>query len=187
MAIFDSESHLRTVYDKPPADYVREAHAPLVTAEAAAYIRAATLMFIGSTERDGFVDMSPRGGPAGFVKVLDAHRIAWAEAPGNNKVLTLTNIVERPQIGVIFMIPGVGEMLRVLGTARVTDDPDILAAVEGETYKAKVAIEVAVAKVFPHCGKALKKSGLLDAGLSPSEEVPSLADLAKGLRAARGE
>lgn len=105
-------------------------------------------------------DASPRGGPPGFVKVVDETTLWIPDAPGNNRLDSLVNILETGRIGLLFLIPGVDETLRVNGPASLSADPEKLQrAVSGERVP-KLVIEVTVAEAYLHCAKALMRSRL---------------------------
>jgi uncharacterized protein len=119
---------------------------------------------MGTTNPDGTGDVSPKGGPVGFVRVLDDHTIAWGELPGNNRLDGYRNLVRDPRIGLLFLIPGVDETLRVNGNGYVTTDPDLLAATSLDVglgaRRAPICVVVKVTEAFIHCAKAFRRSEL---------------------------
>jgi PPOX class probable FMN-dependent enzyme len=121
-------------------------------------------------------DASPRGGPTGFVRVLDPHRLAWGDLAGNNRLDSASNLVAHPAVGLLFLVPGVDETLRVNGRATLTTDPDILDRCVVEGRRPRVAVGVDVDECYLHCAKAFRRSGLWhpDAWL-PEPERPSAA------------
>jgi hypothetical protein len=125
-------------------------------------IAAAPFLVIGSSRHCGSADVSPRGDTPGFVRVLDDKTLLIPDRPGNNRIDTLSNILENPNVALIFLIPGINETLRVNGTAKITQDPDLLlpSAMNGKIPK--TAILVTVAEAFLHCAKALIRSKLWD-------------------------
>ncbi|NLP59843.1 pyridoxamine 5'-phosphate oxidase family protein [Paraburkholderia sacchari] len=108
------------------------------------------------------LDCSPRGDVPGFVRILDSRTLALPDRPGNNRVDSLRNVVAAPQVGLLFMVPGVGETLRVNGRARVSLDPELLAsfAVDGKPPRSVLLIDVQ--SVYFHCSKAIVRSNLWD-------------------------
>jgi PPOX class probable FMN-dependent enzyme len=106
------------------------------------------------------LDASPRGGAPGFVKVVDDVTLSIPDAPGNNRLDSLENIIATGRAGLLFLIPGVDETLRVNGAARISDDPEKLAQFATETRTPRIVIEVAVEEAFLHCAKALMRSRL---------------------------
>jgi uncharacterized protein len=115
---------------------------------------------IGSTRMGRGTDVSPRGDAPGFARVLDDHTIAIPDRPGNNRLDTMSNILADAEVGLLFFIPGVDETLRINGTARLSQDPELLAAAAVNGRKPRLVILVTVREAFLHCGKALKRAKL---------------------------
>jgi uncharacterized protein len=115
---------------------------------------------IASTRPGRGTDVSPRGDAPGFVRVLDDCTIAIPDRPGNNRLDTMSNIVADAEVGLLFFIPGIDETLRVNGTARLSQAPDLLAAAAANGREPRLVILVTVSEAFLHCGKALKRSKL---------------------------
>lgn len=109
------------------------------------------------------LDASPRGGAPGFVKSPDPHTLLLPDGSGNNRLDTLSNLLEDPRIGLLFMIPGVDETLRVNGTARLRDEPLYTDFFMAERQRPKLVIEVCVAEAYLHCSKAFMRSRLWSA------------------------
>ena len=126
------------------------------------FMARAPILCIGTPSPDGLADVSPRGDPCGFVKVLDAKTFVIPDRPGNNRLDTQTNILANPAVGILFMIPGFDDTMRVNGTARISCDPDLLALLAVQDRSPTVAIVVTVKEVFIHCAKALRRSKLWD-------------------------
>lgn len=139
------------------------------------FIGLSPFLVIGTQSADGRADVSPRGDPAGFVQVLDDQRIAIPERPGNKRLDTLTNILENPAVGLLFMIPGFEETLRINGRATLSRDPHLLERMTIHNRPPKVAILVRVEEAFLHCAKAFKRSNLWDPAARADRKVmPSL-------------
>jgi uncharacterized protein len=115
---------------------------------------------IGSTRPGRGTDVSPRGDAPGFARVLDDRTIAIPDRPGNNRLDTMSNIVADAEVGLLFFIPGIDETLRINGTARLSQDPELLAAAAVNGRKPRLIILVSVREAFLHCGKALKRAKL---------------------------
>ncbi len=115
---------------------------------------------IGSTRPGRGTDVSPRGDAPGFARALDEHTIAIPDRPGNNRLDTMSNIVVDAEVGLLFFIPGIDETLRINGTARLSQDPELLAAAAINGRMPRLVILVTVREAFLHCGKALKRSRL---------------------------
>ena len=124
------------------------------------FIALAPFVLIGTADEAGSCDVSPKGGPPGFVKVLDERRLAIPDAPGNKLVYSLRNIVASGRAGLLFLIPGVEETLRVNGRACLTRDPAVLQQLADDGKPPKVAIGIEVEEAFLHCAKAFKRSAL---------------------------
>lgn len=127
-----------------------------------------------ATTNGSELDASPRGGPAGFVRVLDDQRLAFGDLSGNNRLDSYRNMAEHPAIGMLFLVPGVDETLRVNGRSSLTTDPEIRerCAIDGRTPK--VAVIVDVDECFVHCAKAFRRGSVWDTTTWPTvDERPS--------------
>jgi PPOX class probable FMN-dependent enzyme len=144
------------------------------------FVAASPFVLVGTTSVDGTGDVSPRGGPPGFVQVLDDHRLAIPDLNGNNRLDTLRNVVEHGAVGLLFVIPGLGETLRVNGRGWVTTDDAVLDGFRAELRRPVSAIGVQVREAFVQCAKALRRSGLWDPSTWPSDDTrPSPAAMFK--------
>jgi uncharacterized protein len=142
------------------------------------FIRRSPFLCIGTQNRDGKADVSPRGDPAGFVRILDDRTLAIPDRPGNNRLDTLSNILANPNVGLLFIIPGFDDTLRVNGEASLSTDPDILQALAVNDRVPTLAIVVRVAEVFLHCAKAFRRSHLWDPEhFQNRKEMPSLLNM----------
>lgn len=143
---------------------------------ARAFIERSPFLVIGTQSREGRADVSPRGDPAGFVKVLDDKTLAIPDRPGNNRLDSLVNILANPNVGLLFLIPGFDETLRVNGVARLAADPGLLEAMSVDGRPPRLAIVVTVREAFLHCAKAFRRSRLWDpAQHQDRAELPSLS------------
>jgi len=124
------------------------------------FIARSTFVLVGTSAAAGGHDVSPKGGPAGFVKVLDDNRLAIPDLNGNNLLDSLHNIIETGQIGLLFVVPGLGETLRVNGTAVVTVDSDVLDQFTEDVRRPTTAIGVTVNQAYIHCAKSFRRGGL---------------------------
>ena len=115
-----------------------------------------------ATQGPGGADVSPRGDPPGFVRVLDERTLLLPDRVGNNRFDGMVNLLANPRIGMLFLVPGLNETLRINGTARITDDARLLAGCAVEGRAPRIGLVVAVAEAFLHCGKALIRSRLWD-------------------------
>lgn len=145
---------------------------------AQAFIRRSPFVCIGTQSRDGRADVSPRGDPVGFVHILDERTLAIPDRPGNNRLDSLRNLVTNPSIGLLFIIPGFEDTLRVNGQARLVTEPDLLQRMSVQERTPRIAIVVQVQEVFLHCAKAFRRSHLWDpAHLQARNSMPSLVKM----------
>ncbi|MFT5112674.1 MAG: PPOX class probable FMN-dependent enzyme [Parasphingorhabdus sp.] len=129
------------------------------------FIHHSPFLILSTYAPDGLPDASPRGGSAGFVKIIDDQRIIIPDAKGNNRLDTLDNITKTGQIGCLFLIPGVDETLRINGTARISTAAEYLELFTDERNPPKVCIEITSQEIYLHCAKALMRSKLWDSDL----------------------
>lgn len=142
---------------------------------AEAFIRRSPFLCIGTQGAQGRADVSPRGDAPGFVQIIDAGTLAIPDRPGNNRLDTLENIMANPSVGLLFMIPGYDETLRVNGRARLNTQPDLLEAMAVDGRRPRLAIVVEIDEVFLHCAKAFRRSHLWDpAHRQDRSDMPSL-------------
>ena len=135
-------------------------------------------ILLGTSNGSGRCDVSPKGDYPGFVRVLNDKTLAIPDLPGNNRLDTLTNMVANPQVGLIFLIPGMNDTLRVHGKVRLIKDPDLLESLAYQGKLPKLVIVVDVQEVFIQCTKALVRSKLwLDEYRIDRIEIPSLAEI----------
>jgi PPOX class probable FMN-dependent enzyme len=124
------------------------------------YISRSPFLVLSTSGRDGRQDASPKGDEPGFVEVEDDRTILVPDRPGNKLVYGLVNIIENPHVGLLFMIPGTNETLRVNGSAELIDDPAVAARLAARDKPAVLAIRVHVEECFFHCAKAFLRSKL---------------------------
>jgi PPOX class probable FMN-dependent enzyme len=123
-------------------------------------------------------DVSPRGDPAGFVRVLDDATLLLPDRVGNNRLDGMTNLLANPRMGMLFFVPGMNETLRINGTARICDDPRLLGECAVNGRAPKVGLVIAVEEAFLHCAKALVRSKLWDASRHIDRaSLPSYAEM----------
>jgi hypothetical protein len=172
--VVGTEADLRALFS-PTHDLALKKCQPRLGVHAQAFIRRSPFVCIGTQSPDGRADVSPRGDPAGFVEILDAQTIAIPDRPGNNRLDTLSNIIANPAVGLIFMIPGFDDTLRLNGRATLSTDPQLLVRMAVDGRVPKLAIVVAIDEVFLHCAKAFRRSHLWDpAHRQDRGEMPSL-------------
>lgn len=143
------------------------------------FIAHSPFLAMATSDATGLPDCSPRGDYPGFVKVLDERTLAIPDRPGNKMADSFRNLAENDGIGLMFVVPGVREVLRVNGRAYPTDEPDVLARMRTEGRPAELALVVEVAEAFFHCGRALIRSRLWDpASQALAREVPPVGEIA---------
>lgn len=151
---------------------------PQLDAHATQFIKLSPFVVVSSYGADGRADTSPRGGEAGFVKVVDAGTLLIADSPGNNRLDSLENIVATRQVGLLFMVPGVDETLRVNGTAVLSTDESVLKLCEDSRRVPKLVIRVSVHASYLHCAKALMRSDLWNASKHlDRSQLPSMGEM----------
>lgn len=160
MAAFDhviaTDEQLRELY-RQPSEGLLAKKVGRIDEKTARYIAASPFVLLATADADGRCDVSPRGGPPGFVKVLDDRRVAVPDLSGNNILDSLTNILANPHAGVLFVHPGHDDTLRLEGEAHLTADPAILALWDDELRRPKVAIGIEVTSTYVHCAKAFRR------------------------------
>jgi uncharacterized protein len=143
------------------------------------FIELSPFVCLGTSSTDG-ADVTPRGDRPGFVHILDNSTLALPDWPGNNRLDSLLNITANPQIGLLFLVPGVDESLRVNGTAIISTDPELLARWEVNGKHPKSVLVITVREAFLHCGKALIRSRLWhDDYKIKRSELPSYGQMLK--------
>ena len=157
--VIATAAELDAVYG-PPAELVQSKNIDRLDEHCRAIIALSPFVAFAAADADGLTDVSPRGGPPGFVRVLDDRRLLIPDASGNRTCDILHRIVEGGRVGMLFMIPGVSETLRIRGTACVTRDPALLDGLETGGKPARLGIGVTVETAFLHCAKAFIRSGL---------------------------
>jgi uncharacterized protein len=144
------------------------------------FVELSPLAILASASPAGGQDVSPRGGAPGFVRVLDEHTLALPDRPGNNRIDSLANLVACPEVALLFLVPGVDELLRVAGRAEIRDDAELCQSFAvGERRPATVLL-VHVREAFLHCGKALMRARLWEADAKVERaSLPSMGEMLK--------
>ncbi len=166
MAIIESETELRQCYDEPSA-IVQQKIQSRLDKHARAFIALSPFVALASHGPKGS-DCSPRGDAPGFVAVLDDSTLLLPDRRGNNLLDTLSNVVAEPDVGLLFLVPGLNETLRVNGTAEIVTDPAILAPLAAQGKLPSSALRISVREVYFQCGKAMIRSDLWN----PEKRVP---------------
>ncbi|UXX82118.1 MSMEG_1061 family FMN-dependent PPOX-type flavoprotein [Roseovarius pelagicus] len=175
--IINSQSDLRAHY-KMPSRFVNNKVLTEIDPLAARFIDKTALVFVSTQRPDGQIDVSPRGDPPGFLKVLTPSLLALPDRLGNNRVDTFENIILNPQIGLICVIPGHRDTLRISGEARIVRDDDLAQSLSVSGKPAQAALLIKVSRVLCHCPKAFVRGGVWSSDSWPdTTDVPTLAEM----------
>jgi PPOX class probable FMN-dependent enzyme len=164
---------LRTLLGEPGAPALKK-QIDRLDAHCRRFIALAPLLFISTANGAGQCDVSPKGDAPGFVRILSETRLAIPDRPGNRRADTLRNLLENPQIGLLFVIPGMRETLRINGAAALYTDAALLDSLTAQGKRPQLAIVVEAREVFLHCGRALIRSQVWETASWPQpESLPS--------------
>ena len=142
------------------------------------FISLSPFLVISTGDQNHQMDASPRGGEAGFVKVLDPQTLLIPDSPGNNRLDSLSNILATSQIGLLFFVPGIDEVVRLNGRATIQTDVELLKHFQEMTNKPKLVIQVIVEAAYMHCPKAMMRSKLWSVEQQQSINVmPTLGEI----------
>ena len=173
--VIRTEDGLREVLGHPSSGAAGKAIDHIDT-HFAGFIAQSPFVLIGSSDRDGNQDVSPKGDPSGFVVVLDEHTLAIPDRPGNRRGDTFSNIIENPAVALFFMVPGVPETLRVQGRASIVRDVALRERMSVNGRAPQLAIVVDVDEAFMHCPKCVVRADLWEPESWPNRDgVPSLS------------
>ena len=172
---------LRTIVGEPVAAVANKVKPRLSEAQRD-WLSHSPLGFVGTTDADGRVDVSPKGDPPGFVHVIDDTTIAIPERPGNKRMDGYLNVLQRPHVGTVFLIPGRGDTLRINGSATIVSDADYFDELVVDGKRPILALEIAIEEVFFHCAKAFLRSDAWKPETWDPAAVPSVAQLAKAIK-----
>ena len=182
--MFDSRHVITTVGDlrrmvPPPRPAQQTKVLSALDTHCRRWIQRSPFVVISSADSAGKMDLSPKGDPPGFVRILDDETLAIPDRPGNRRLDTLHNVLERPRVGLMFVVPGRGEVLRVRGTGQIVTDPDLLATMAVAERPPILALVVTIDEVMFHCGKSVIRSKLWSPGEWP--DINGLASYAECL------
>lgn len=142
------------------------------------FVELSPFCLLATSDAEGRADVTPRGGPAGFVRILDDQHLLLPDWPGNNRLDSLLNILANPEVGLLFLIPGVDESLRVNGRAEIRTDPEFLDYYVDQGRLPRTVLHVEAREIYLHCGKALMRSALWQARVERSV-LPSMGQMLK--------
>lgn len=168
-----SIEELRELYDAPMELVVKKQKNQL-DEHATTFIHLSSFAVLATSNAEGMMDCSPRGDYPGFIHVVNKHLIALPDRPGNNRLDSLSNIIENPHVGLLVLIPGFNECLRINGSAEITTDENLIRQCEHQGKRPKTVILVSIQEIYFHCAKAITRSqlwkpeSLVDRSLMPS-------------------
>ena len=175
--VITEESELRGIFGEVSERAVKK-QIDRLDVHCRAIIEKCPFILLGTSDTAGRCDVSPKGDYPGFIRVLDDKTIAIPDLPGNNRLDTLGNMVKNPQVGLIFMIPGMNDTLRINGKVQLVRDDELLESMAFEGKLPKLAIVVHVQEVFTHCPKAFVRSKLWsDEYRIDRSELPSFGEI----------
>ncbi|MBP6842058.1 MAG: pyridoxamine 5'-phosphate oxidase family protein [Kofleriaceae bacterium] len=183
-ATIDDEATLRALLGEP-SPVVASKVIDHLTAPTRRFIEQSPLVCLATSDGAGTCDVSPRGDPPGFVRILDARTLLMPERPGNRIADSLRNILVNPHVGLLFVLPGLGETFRVNGRATLTTDAALLAPSAIEGKPPRLGILVDIDEAYTQCPKAFLRSALWDPSrFLPADAIPTSGEI---LRAIHGE
>ena len=175
--VITEESELREIFAWP-SERASNKETNSLDHHCRAIISKSALILLGTSNSAGRCDVSPKGDYPGFVRVLDDKTVVIPDLPGNNRLDTLKNMLDNPQVGLIFLIPAMNETLRINGKVRLIRDAGLLESMANQGKSPKLAIVVDVEEVFIHCPKAFMRSKLWsDENRIDRNELASMAEI----------
>ena len=175
IATLDSLDELRELIGTPAGNVIRK-DIGRIDANFASFIALSPFALLGTSSLSGTCDVSPRGDRPGFARVLDEHHIALPERPGNRRLDSLQNIMETGRAGLLFLIPGMEETVRMNGRAAISRDAALLNSMAVEGKPAVLAVVITVEEAYLHCAKAFRRSQLWETAAWPDPAaLPSAA------------
>src|SRR5207247_4166811 len=162
---------LRAIVGGQPSEVAQKKELTALDAHARTFIARSPFLLLGTADVEGRCDVSPKGDAPGFVRVLDDHHLVIPDRPGNKRLDGMRNLLANPHIGLIFLIPGREETLRVNGRASIVRDEDILESLAARDKRPNVAIAVEVEECFIHCTKAFRRSQLWEPEAGPDRPI----------------
>lgn len=177
MDFIQTGEELRAIYGEPSAAAARKQLSALEP-HTRRFLSKSPFVLIGSQDRAGHADVTPKGDRPGFVEVLDDTTIAIPDRPGNARIDTWLNVIENPSVGLLFLIPGMNETLRINGTARLTTDIGLCERLGMNGRPARAVLVVSITEVFMHCAKAFIRSSLWQSDSWPDrKDMPTLGEI----------
>jgi PPOX class probable FMN-dependent enzyme len=175
-----SEADLRAITGEPVHELVRAKSSAVLTEPMKKYIELSPFLCLGTHGKDGSSDVSPRGDAPGFVHILDDKTLVIPDRPGNKRLDSIVNIINQPSMGLLFLIPGTLDTLRINGTGVISNDPALLQLFNVKGKLPALVIVFTVEEALGHCSKAFRRSKLWQSDYRPKSKVPSLTELMSG-------
>ena len=173
-------AQLEAIYGEPSSNAVLK-EIDYISDHYKAFIGKSPFVTLATCGPEG-LDCSPRGDPVGFVRVVDKKTVMIPDRRGNNRIDTLRNLVRDPRVSLLFLVPGVGETLRINGRADISVDPDLCASFDMNGKTPRSVIVVTAERVYFQCQKALARSRLWDPEAQIERtELPSAGNILQGL------
>ncbi|MFI5844708.1 MSMEG_1061 family FMN-dependent PPOX-type flavoprotein [Catenuloplanes sp. NPDC051500] len=178
--VIDTSERLRE-YVKRPLRLIAEKGIDHIDAESRRFIELSPFFLVATASKQGFCDVSPRGDPPGSAAlVLDEHTLAFPDRKGNRRLDSLENILRNPHVGLLFIVPGSGDTLRVNGSARIVAEAPYAERLAVQGVTPQLTVEVRVEELFLHCSRAFVRASLWDTDTWPRRaDVPTAGRLAK--------
>ncbi|MFK8250523.1 pyridoxamine 5'-phosphate oxidase family protein [Ancylobacter terrae] len=177
MARITHLDELRRIYGEP-RERSRRKVLPALDRHCRRFIELSPFLALATFGADGHADVSPRGDAPGFVRITDEGALLIPDRPGNNRLDNLTNLLANPAVGLLFVIPGFDETLRVNGTAAIHDDADLLDLFAVNERRPATVLRVGVSEAYIHCGKAMMRSRLWEPSAQTERALlPSLGEI----------
>jgi PPOX class probable FMN-dependent enzyme len=177
MARVETLEQLRTLYPQPRERSLRKV-LPALDTHCRALIARSPLVMLASFGTDGRADVTPRGDAPGFVQVEDEVTLLLPDRPGNNRLDSLSNLIGNPAVGLLFLVPGMDETLRVNGRAEIRDDAELRALFDTDGKLPATVLRISVEEAYLHCAKAFMRSRAWDASTHIDRaELPSMGEM----------
>jgi PPOX class probable FMN-dependent enzyme len=174
-----TEAELREIV-KEPSQGIWDKDIGRIDEHARTIIAHSPFVLLATSNPDGTCDVSPRGDPAGSVLVLDDHRLVFADRPGNHRLDSFRNMLRNPGVGLLFLVPGMNETLRVNGRATLVSDAPFFDDLTVQGKRPRLAVLIDVEELYMHCAKAFLRSSLWQPGTWPDRgSLPTLGRIAK--------
>ncbi|MFH4357301.1 pyridoxamine 5'-phosphate oxidase family protein [Vibrio diabolicus] len=170
---------LKEIYAEPSAR-AKNKTLPALDVHAITFTNNCHFAVLSTVDTQGYTDLSPKGGEPGFVKVLDESTLLLPDSSGNNRIDSLKNIISNPKVGLLLMVNGIDEVLRIKGIASIHTDPKLISACPDGSKDPKVVIKIVIESMYFHCAKAVMRGKLWSDDYKVNRSIlPSLAQIFK--------